>query len=128
MKKLFPIIIFILFGCADSILMKEHKIGDIYRNIGDLYIVGDYLYFDSWFTDMREDRKKFYKFKKGTLFELVYIKYNKKSSWNTGTYYYHSGKIKVLTGEKKGNIYEAIHIMTDSQFGIDEKKMILEKK
>ena len=108
--------------------MEKHKVGDIYTNIGDLYVASDYLKYDSWFTSLRADRSKYYKFPKGTLFELIDIKYNKKSSWNTGTYYYHTGKLKVLSGDKKDKVYETMHIMTHTKFGVDEGQIILKKQ
>ena len=142
LKHLFfivPIIIIIiaalLFTCCSKVekpypVIENNKVGDLYEVHSTLYgTKGDdkMLKFGSWFLQSDSDRNTYCIFEKGTIFEITRIKKITHSSWNTGTYSFPVLKLKAMTGEWEGEIFNANHIMNSNEIGVDLGLPILEK-
>jgi len=111
-------------------VIQNNEIGDKYIVIGDLYLAGEILKFDSWFAEMEEvseGKSSFYKFKKGTVFQITELKKVTHSSWNTGTYSFPVLELKALTGDKKGEVFKGYHIINDNEIGVDGNIHVLQK-
>lgn len=122
-------VIVLLFGRSEREPVLEHnQIGDRYRVIWNLYAWDDTIWtLGEIASNHSSIMDVFYKFEEGDIFEITKIERVSTSSWNTGSYSYLVLKLKLLTGERKGEVFEANSIINSHEIGIDLGLPVLEK-
>jgi len=116
--------LFLFLSCQEKqfkrdLVLDHNQVGDRYRVIWHLYAASDTIWTLGGIANSRSSKEGFDRFNEGDIFEITEIKRVSYSSWNEGDYSYLVLKLKLLTGERRGEVFSANNIIDSAEIGVD---------